>query len=51
VFDVFTKDGFKVYSGEGNIWEAKDFFGRIVPNGLYILKTNKNKIFFVLVAR
>jgi hypothetical protein len=51
VFDVFTKDGFKVYSGEGNNWEAKDFFGRTVPNGLYILKTNKNKIFFVLVAR
>ena len=23
----------------------------VVPNGLYILKTNKNKIFFVLVAR
>jgi len=51
VFDVFTKDGFKVYSGESNVWEAKDYFGKIVPNGLYILKTNKNKVFFVLVAR
>ncbi|MEN3013432.1 MAG: hypothetical protein ABDH23_02310 [Endomicrobiia bacterium] len=49
-YEIFTKDGQKIFSDISNNWDGKDYYNLIVQNGLYLLKTD-TKIYFVLVAR
>lgn len=51
-FEVYTKDGQKVFSGYSKTWTGIDQYNRILPNGLYLLREKTtNRIYFVLVAK
>lgn len=49
-YEIFTKDGQKIYDDISSYWNGKDYTNNIVQNGLYLLKIDSS-IHFVLVAK